>query len=334
MATSSRSQFWLFTQFYERTADGSISDDPLHQGALQLLLKSLPGISFYVFQLEKCPETGRLHYQGYMEFDKKYRLSTLRLRWVVVGPPPHFDLRRGTQDQAIEYCSKEETRMSGPWSFGEKSKSVQGQRTDLEGIYDLIKSGHGMVDIIDSAPASFIRYSSGIEKMILYLKRPRPLDSPPIIELYYGSTGTGKSRQAYELYPDLYSKDPETHWWDLYSAQITVLVDDFAGRASKTSLTSLLRLLDRYPITKQVKGAHVRLLFERLIITTNIHPSDWYDFENRVTQKAALFRRITQYWYFSDPEEPAVRVTAQSFQDGHHFEGHVVHSEFEPHVSS
>lgn len=44
---------------------------------------------------------------------------------------------------------------------------------------------------------------------------------------YHGAPGTGKSRQAREKYgQDLYLK-PQNKWWDGYTGQKYVLLDDF-----------------------------------------------------------------------------------------------------------
>ena len=51
----------------------------------------------------------------------------------------------------------------------------------------------------------------------------------------YGSSGapsgTGKSRWVAATWPDAFWKSPESKWWDGYSGQETVVLDDFKDYA-------------------------------------------------------------------------------------------------------
>lgn len=70
----------------------------------------------FVFQLESCPTTGRLHYQGCLETRIRKRQRTvlvdlsvqldIEIRCITV------DRMMGTWSQAEEYCSKDETKKS------------------------------------------------------------------------------------------------------------------------------------------------------------------------------------------------------------------------------
>ena len=43
----------------------------------------------------------------------------------------------------------------------------------------------------------------------------------------WGPTGCGKSRWAYETYPDAYTWTDDKDWQDCYSGQETIIIDDF-----------------------------------------------------------------------------------------------------------
>lgn len=75
------------------------------------------GLQYCVWQYEKCPETGRLHIQGYAEFLKPQRVAGARR---ILGLPQstHFEARLGTKEDARKYCMKEETRVLGPFERG------------------------------------------------------------------------------------------------------------------------------------------------------------------------------------------------------------------------
>lgn len=73
-------------------------------------------IKYYVYQRELCPETKRIHIQGYIEFSKvttlKQALASLPNKMRDIGHHtdypfyPSLRKRRGTQQQAIDYCKR------------------------------------------------------------------------------------------------------------------------------------------------------------------------------------------------------------------------------------
>ena len=71
-----------------------------------------------------------------------------------------------------------------------------------------------------------------------------------------GPSGTGKSRFVAARWPDAFWKAPESKWWDGYSGQETVVLDDFKDYAMP--LVELQRLLDWYPLWVEVKGGACR----------------------------------------------------------------------------
>lgn len=87
-------------------------------------------IRYAVWQREKCPETGKLHIQMYAESFKNLTLK--QWKSAVGDETAHVERRRGTREQAIAYCKKDESRdEEAPHEFGEL-KTAQGRRTDLE----------------------------------------------------------------------------------------------------------------------------------------------------------------------------------------------------------
>lgn len=238
------------------------------------------------FQQEEGEQDHTPHYQGYVELTKRVRLSTLKN---MLGSAIHFERRRGSAQQAIDYCQKDDTRIDGPWTIGEFTIATPGQRTDLDDAVDTLLTG-GTHAVAHDHPKSWVRYHRGFQSL-LYARISRERE-PPTVKLYIGSTEVGKSRAAWEYDPDLHSQPGESPWFDGYCGQSTLLLDDFAGAASKATLTHTLRLLDRYPVRLEVKGSFTWLKATTIIITTNIHPYNWYDWERRHKQYAALARRI------------------------------------------
>lgn len=94
-------------------------------------------LRYTIWQLERG-ESGTYHFQGYAEFKKPIRLAACK-RWLSSA---HWEPRRGTPTQAKEYASKEDTRIAGPWEFGEQG-GAQGKRTDLDEFREAVIRGEG-----------------------------------------------------------------------------------------------------------------------------------------------------------------------------------------------
>lgn len=117
-------------------------------------------IRYAVFQRE-VGENGTPHYQGYFEFHQPVTLTAVTR----LVPGAHFEKRRGTMQQAADYCKKDDTRAdgeSGPWEHGEiPEEFAPGARTDLRELKEAIFSGKTKRQILDEytdAVAKFPRF--------------------------------------------------------------------------------------------------------------------------------------------------------------------------------
>lgn len=87
-------------------------------------------IRYAVWQREKCPDTGKQHLQMYAEAAKPLTLK--QWKRAVGDEKAHVEKRRGTREQAIEYCKKKESRDEETFhEFGE-FRVAQGRRSDLD----------------------------------------------------------------------------------------------------------------------------------------------------------------------------------------------------------
>lgn len=100
---------WEFTLYAEQPDHGrSFAVDDVHT-----LLRG--HCKKYTFQLESCPSTGRLHYQGRLSLFKKKRLPDC----VSCFPDTGISLRPTVKSQVkgeAFYCMKADTRVDGPWT--------------------------------------------------------------------------------------------------------------------------------------------------------------------------------------------------------------------------
>jgi hypothetical protein len=72
----------------------------------------------------------------------------------------HCEKRRGSRDQARDYCRKEDTRKDGPWEVGQWKAGGAGRRTDLSGIVDACKTG-SIKRVAEEHPEGILRYAKG-----------------------------------------------------------------------------------------------------------------------------------------------------------------------------
>ena len=122
----------------------------------------------------------------------------------------------------------------------------------------------------------------------------KPVGMVRTCQVYWGRTGTGKSRRAWEEAGlDAYVKDPNTKFWCGYRGQGAVVIDEFRGRID---VSHLLRWLDRYPVNVEIKGSSCPLAATAFWITSNVDPRQWYPDLDSETLSALLRRfNITNF---------------------------------------
>ncbi len=261
-----------------------------------------------VGQIERCPESGRLHLQAYGETHAVTRDCLSRKL-------PRASLRRrhGSRFQAITYCIKNNTRIMGDvfWypnkeSFGDLNGN-QGKRTDIVEFLDVMGE-QGIDAAMEEHPEAFVRYHKGFERLNdrrLYLAAQR--DCPRDVFVLWGDPGTGKTRAVFEHAKLKYGRDGyedvfrvplgSTEWWNNYLNQPIILLDDFFGQLP---LSRLLNLLDRYPVQLPTKGGFRSGTYSEVWITSNVPWEQWYvtAFEKHPLLMQALkrrFKNVTRY---------------------------------------
>jgi hypothetical protein len=207
---------------------------------------------------------------------------------------------RGTIEQAVEYCSKEETRdPNAGFGFIETGTrpvcaGTAGGRSDLAVVVEAIKAKVPLRDIVDNFTEQYIHYNRGIERAIGILGSNRQHKTE--VFWYYGSTGSGKTRAASDACPAAYWKNPVNKWWDGYQGHADVIIDDY--RCDFSTFTTLLRLFDRYPMQVEAKGSSLEFVAKRIFVTCPKSPSDMW--QNRSDEDMAqLTRRITEVKHFA-----------------------------------
>jgi len=249
--------------------------------------------TYFVYQRELAPETNREHFQCYMELDRQVSMTTvktwegLELSWLKA--------RKGTQRQAVEYCTKEDTRIEGPWEFGVAKN--QGQRTDLLEIQAAVRKGTSLKRLHEDYFPEMLRFGKAVREYKRLTVKPRDFKS--IVILFVGPAGTGKSRTAHALARQLGSVYvvPDKHsgfWCDDYDSQDVFLLDEMDGdRIRPKAFNSLC---DRYECVVPSHGnAGAQMVAKYIIICSNYLPKYWWR-KRSEEQLRQTTRRIDMVW--------------------------------------
>lgn len=279
MSNGPQSSHWCFTSYLVQHTDrlrSSNSDD----------------IRYLVFQLEQCPQTQRLHLQGYVELRRSWRrVSVARILGL---PDAHLEVRRGTRDQAREYARKPDTRQAGPWEVGTWHAAGAGRRSDLEGVRQAIREGASELEVADQHFESWVRFRASFNayrQLLNVVENRRDVET----RVLWGPSGTGKTHRAINYGGDSYwiLTRPAARnmplWFDGYSGERVFIIDEFYGWIP---FDFLLRLLDVYRLQLSIRGGFVWARYTRVVITSNVPPEEWYP-NLPLARRAALERRLT-----------------------------------------
>lgn len=230
---------------------------------------------YLIFGFEKG-EMDTPHLQGYVEFHKQTLFSTVKK----LIPRAHLEVRRGTAEQAIDYCKKDGV-------FTELGTSTkQGQRKDLDRIRQLAEES-GMRTVTAVGSYQQIRTA---EAFLTFNEAPR--NEKPHVTWIYGESGSGKTKLAHEMCADedVYIKIGTNKWWQGYDAHTHVIIDDF--RPTAIPFVDLLGILDRYEFRVECKGSMRQLVATKFIITSIQSPQEMYKFQAEPIEQ--LMRRIDE----------------------------------------
>jgi len=222
----------------------------------------------YVVYGKEVGEQGTPHLQGYVRFPTPRTMKSV----ITKIPGAHIEIKKGTCEQAIEYCKKDGVvyeRGEAPMTQSQKGDC---NKRRFDDAFQAAKEGR-----FDDIPSDLNTRFYATYKKIREDHLPKP---EPLTELQnewrYGATGTGKSRSAQELYPDAYLKKANTKWWDGYTDQEIVIIDDFDKYHVQLGY-ELKIWLDHYPFHAERKGSSSMIRPKKIIITSNYHPSEIWD---------------------------------------------------------
>lgn len=260
---------WCFTLFDEDTNSPGPFDEEL--------------VRYCVFQLETCPKTGRLHWQGYVELHRDYRLAGVQ-KAIGVPKGTHMERRKGTREQARAYCMKAESRtvgpdyLVGPFEFG-RWELKPGRRSDLQAAAEC----KTINEVKTYYASTYVKYYRGLEKLIV---AEQDIDFKPTVCVLWGrgiDTGKGHSWKKFKKKYSLshYFKDT-SQWWDGYCGQELCVIEEFNPQEQKWTTASSFKNLFSHGTDYVYQKGNTRhqFLSKMVIITSNYDPKEWFPQEN------------------------------------------------------
>lgn len=267
------------------------------------------GIRYAVWQKERAPTTGTEHLQGYLETTGPWRRSRVLQ---ALGGHAWVALAREREAANTKYCTKA-GRVAGPWVLGEPGGVRQGARTDLKPLDQAVEQVANGASLAELDPIVVVRHGQGLSRLI-NLQRP-PMRDDFTVCVIRGESGIGKTWWVYNRFPEVYRPNYGNGgiWWDGYSGQDTILIDEFKGQCP---LQKLLMILDRYPLMLEVKGGYTPAKYRTVFVTVNSDPVSWYPNGNQYSPQEfqALLRRVG---LVPHPETRSYYITADSRADLH-----------------
>jgi len=259
-----------------------------------------------VYQLEIGKE-GTTHCQGVFHVQhqvvpksmmNKFR-STLLRGWV--------GKTNGPQASA-EYCSKEDTRVAGPWFFGdmrpgERTKS-QGRRTDLEDAIQHLREQQDLRSTALLYPSTYVKYHRGLEKLTeIMVDRPKRSTMTKLVWIS-GAAGRGKTTMAaalaetfaqQDVYYKTLGKAQHVDWWSGYTQQKVVIIEDMDER-THIDLQAFKLLVEKIP--HQVRTSpDVWMQFNSKLIIVTSNPTPWEIYDTEIRSNAnhheAVSKRVS-----------------------------------------
>ena len=217
---------------------------------------------------EVAPRTGRVHWHIYLEV--KDKVTAKRVKEMLKDRTAHIEMRKGFQQEAIDYCKKE-----GDWlEWGEPVQSQQGRHTDLEDVKRMIDEGADLVEVAEKHFGDFVRYH---RRFMIYAdlknrKKQKQRDAcKPTVIVYLGAAGSGKSHHCWndERYRESgykYLVQAENKvYFDGYEGEQHIWFDEFRG--SVLPFGVFLQITDKWGCRVEIKGSSVEIFARKILIT-------------------------------------------------------------------
>lgn len=273
---------------------------------LSQLLSDDKIFKYSIFQLEKCPETERLHFQGYFYFINARSFSACKKLLGSNGfNSAHIENRKAEKIiEAVDYCKKIDSRYMPDYmpnglsfEFGvipSLDEINQGKRTDLEAFIDRINDGANYDELLLEFPSYVVRYDKlflklrkkYLERKYMTIKRKMEnvlyyeySNSDEILDYIYATYG----------YDNVYRLPNYSRFaFDDYNEQEIIVLDNYDSQFIDNFL---LKLLSGNPLYLGARYENKVACFTKVIIITKLQ-KDSFRFNNHIFRLRDYFSKI------------------------------------------
>ncbi|AJC52525.1 replication-associated protein [Bromus-associated circular DNA virus 2] len=283
-------------------------------------------ISYLIYQRERGNDTHREHWQGYAESINPKGWCIRTWQCELSSHNAHIECRKGTQSQAIEYCRKEETRLSGPFEFGEAKASKKRKGDDTDNVYreagETASSAADYLRIVAAGdPKGFAKSFNSIKAcaehlfpeevfppyvappwcnkgwkltadLVKWVEQELPRKDRPKCLVLVGPSRLGKTQWARSLGRHMYWRGMTnvTHW---DSAAKYLIFDDIEWKFIPQK-KSLLTCMGSATVTDKYKGKRDIIVDKPAIVLCN-------EFDIDSIEESAYWARNLQVVHVSEP---------------------------------
>jgi len=267
-------------------------------------------LDYQVGQMEFGAQQGGLHWQGYFEFSGPVTAFDILdyLQWP--AGQVHLEPRWGSQTDAVNYCTKEDTRAPDyePEEFG-----VAHPPDAVDAIaqaHQAIQNGAQMRNFLhnNNLARVALRYPNGIQTLIRAREQEdaknQPDTRPLKVILYYGDTRSGKSGSVYRWAKEhglaIYKKARAAALgFTDYDKHPILLLEEFDH--TSVPIHDAQEWLDQRPMLLNAKYSQTYAAWNYVFICTNVAPDLWYPNANPEV-RASIQARIHEIWHFTKNE--------------------------------
>jgi len=202
-------------------------------------------------------------------------ITKTNIRWSAITklfPRIHVEKMKGTKTEASVYCKKKDTAVIyevgelGPERGVAGGEAIQERWADVR---DLTRAGN-LDQVAEQYPQIWISHYRTLE-YIMRRHQPNPDALNDVCGWWiHGPANGGKSHAAKDIVDPLqvYNKDT-TKWWDGYTNEEHVVIDDFEPENAKPLKRYIKIWADKWAFPAENKNGSAKIRPKRLVVTSN-----------------------------------------------------------------
>lgn len=248
---------------------------------IKVNITELSGCVYWCFCDEIGGDTATYHTHVYMAFQNAKEFSAIQRRFYGA----HIEIAHGTHRENRDYIRKEgkwrddvkhETNLPDTFEEAGELPEEAARVKQSDAILEMIENGADNADILRAFPSA-MNHLPRIDQARQTLLAEKYRNEFRELEVFYihGAAGVGKTRYVMEKYgySNVYRVTNYEHPFDNYACEDVLLLDEFR---SSILFTTLLNVLDGYPMQLPCRYANKQACFTKVYIVSNIPLDEQY----------------------------------------------------------